>query len=1185
MRRIQPLVQTIDAYSSTLDTLCQGYPPMSWVWGPIKLILSLAKNFENVIDTVLEAFNDIAENLPRIDRLKTTFPNDENFNRVVAYIYSDLLEFHGRAYKMFRRRAWHYWFAFDWGLFQRRFKSVLHNLSKHCEILDKEAAAIHFAESRDERDRRKLQDDAYERQTRLKMASDVVTWLSESEGSQEDYLHELADQRQPETCNWILQDPQMGAWMDESSSRDFLWMTGIPGAGKTFVASLLIENLQSRGDRCWGYCFCGQVTTAGNVCVEIMRTLTVQLLQQNPDMAPLIHEGFLQRLSSRSVASIKKMLICLLPEVKKTFLVIDGIDELGRSEQETILKALGDIAKETDNDCKFLILSRDEPQIRKFLSKNHLKLEGKTDESIRQYIANNVESLRLRHPDIDAVLGDRIKDRLHTNAKGMFLWVRLVIRMLDEKGSVSEIEASIDDLPDGLDRAYGRILDRIKTQLSPYLRARAYRIFYWLCTARRTVSMHEVVDGIAINFKQRELTNGKRVQNIKQDVIELCAPLLEKTSHDALQLVHFTAREFLLDFRSGPFAEESQAQYDVATSCIVNMISAMELIPNFSSFSEHELEKRVVEGRYGLCSYASEFWTHHFLLYMATRKDGNKEDSDLAQALKQLSGIIKHSFHDSTERPYFDSDKLLYGFHQLDVGSLSSRLVVSCALIPQKIDEAKSAGETRKIQEDRLKLLDHTRLSQIRCRLREISERILEMDPTNLPAHIPRDHYQTFIARNSYRCRYIDCTQTFESCERRQLHEPSHVAFFPCPDCDISSRGFASRRDLEKHIKAYHSETTDFETLLSTQCEQGIQIAKDSSYQGRKPAQRWNARGRRTLQTGFEQILSSIDLAVKSIIAERGGVASLEEKARGSKVNELKQNIKHQQYDSLEDFKADVRKSLTGVPFDGNLTEEKLIEVACERGLKQAFTASPTLGLPDIMLFQSSDHQLSSIDRREEAPSVSTDPNKAASIPRDRSATQAKFYWSQIDIDNFPVLLQRFGKDFDAIARTLGTKSSEEVGRFYQQLVGEGRSDLQSLAESIHTSPAKKESEKVEISENKAMELPVFSTDRTYGINGPSFEFSQSLGLSEPNQTESTPQASSNDENSLLGEDNQLPGNKVTERERKKRRPPTRMYCPDCQHDRHGFYDEYALQKHINRLHEPIRKVRSAICEYFFFSD
>lgn len=45
----------------------------------------------------------IGEAMPRFDKLSTAFKDDTDFHQVMGLFYADILEFHRRAYKFFRR--------------------------------------------------------------------------------------------------------------------------------------------------------------------------------------------------------------------------------------------------------------------------------------------------------------------------------------------------------------------------------------------------------------------------------------------------------------------------------------------------------------------------------------------------------------------------------------------------------------------------------------------------------------------------------------------------------------------------------------------------------------------------------------------------------------------------------------------------------------------------------------------------------------------------------------------------------------------------------------------------------------------------------------------------------------------------------------------------------------------------
>ena len=52
----------------------------------------------------MDAYVKIADALPRFDRYSRTIA-DADFQSILALVYTDILEFHRRAYKFFRRRG------------------------------------------------------------------------------------------------------------------------------------------------------------------------------------------------------------------------------------------------------------------------------------------------------------------------------------------------------------------------------------------------------------------------------------------------------------------------------------------------------------------------------------------------------------------------------------------------------------------------------------------------------------------------------------------------------------------------------------------------------------------------------------------------------------------------------------------------------------------------------------------------------------------------------------------------------------------------------------------------------------------------------------------------------------------------------------------------------------------------
>src|SRR5204862_629071 len=130
----------------------------------------------------------------------------------------------------------------EWRLFERRFEAILARLASHCDLMDREAAAIHFAEMKKKAEADRLSHGELEQRRRDSMAQDLFGRLSPGEDGQEEFLHGIADKREPRTCNWNLKENEVISWIGEDDGHAVLWLTGIPGAGKSYLCSSVIQH-------------------------------------------------------------------------------------------------------------------------------------------------------------------------------------------------------------------------------------------------------------------------------------------------------------------------------------------------------------------------------------------------------------------------------------------------------------------------------------------------------------------------------------------------------------------------------------------------------------------------------------------------------------------------------------------------------------------------------------------------------------------------------------------------------------------------------------------------------------------------------------------------------------------------------------------------------------------------------
>ncbi|KAL8662378.1 MAG: hypothetical protein Q9202_004773 [Teloschistes flavicans] len=1186
MRRLEPFLKTMESYSKVIEVFCQGYSPMAFVWGPIKLMLLLARQYGDVMDKVLQAYSDIANVLPRIDKLKSAFGDDADFKQALGLIYSDILEFHQRAYRMFRRKGWHLLFAIHWGLFERRFKSIIQSLALHCDLLDKEAAATHFLEMKAMRDKRKLEEDSYEEQTRNQFSRETLRWLSAEEDSQEEFLHRLSEQRLIGTCDWILDEPEVMTWLEDNDSNPTVWVTGNPGSGKTHACSLIVQHSETKKDRSTLYFFCGsRPVDPKDASTLLLRTLAVQLLRRNLDLAPFIHQIFLQKGLGPSGPTVKKVLKEVLSTVNNVRIILDGLDEWGQTAQQDTLKIIVELQKHGGSQCKLLVSSRKEPSIAKHLpQERHVRITSQSAPGLCCYIQSSVEDLRNQFPDLPpSILG-----RLQQN--------------LVDKAKETEFDQAIEQLPDGLDEAYGRILTRL-TALDPNRRERALKILYWTCTSYRLMSIDEIADGIALKPGQKDLCARNRSQNPDRDILELCAPLLEKSERGTLDMVHFTAKEYLLNSQSGPFIDTSEAYFHIAFSCVVNLTSALVLVPSLGKLTETDIEKAVVAGSYGLHLYAHQYWADHVMSFLSNlRESGSQSLRSLIEAMEHLSKVLKgHSSGSAELKLSVPPGQDKRGIEKLHAAPGPYRMLSVWLAFKSSLNKMASVCETFDALERWMLSHDDTYFSLIDQRLRDVTERLLNLDRSALPSHIHVKHYDAFVTRFHFGfvCRTYGCRQSFALGQDRDRHELSHTTSFVCLRCDFSPKGFKSKQALKIHTEKYHMSPDDFLVPQSLEvCQIGLATSGQSS-QG-SLSRSWTEQGQRAIQQSFQQVLTAVESKLSLAARERkkqhpGDTDSLTTTTSQSSTADentdaavpsfesIREAIKEQRYNSLCHFKDDLQNFLLGVGSAETLEIHHKVDMICDDEVGKVADGFPEFATVDRGLhWYAADFQ-----QLEDA--VIPHGIRSSHIPQvaePASLSNRNVYWSLPEKKELPALLHRYGRDLVQIAGCLKTKTLEEIESHlspYEEAPGIGLTAQNTTSEEL-TSP--------KFNLDHAMESET-SPASLYAPQNMLFQDHYPLGadaVAWPPGDAAYHSVRNESTDTDLSHHLHHPSEGKTEHpqapgppRRAIRRPRGRRSCNIC--GRH--FDEYDVKRHVQRYHTPTRmmwvcKDRSMTRKFFF---
>ncbi|KAI0109944.1 hypothetical protein F4814DRAFT_383637 [Daldinia grandis] len=80
----------------------------------------------------------------------------------------------------------------------------------------------------------------------------------------------------------------------------------------------------------------------------------------------------------------------------------------------------------------------------------------------------NVKALLMARRDMEQTIKRASESENHERLfrRRMFIYAKLVLQIAKDQETLYDIEIQMENLPDGLDQAYGRLLDRIKSGLT-----------------------------------------------------------------------------------------------------------------------------------------------------------------------------------------------------------------------------------------------------------------------------------------------------------------------------------------------------------------------------------------------------------------------------------------------------------------------------------------------------------------------------------------------------------------------------------------------------------------------------------------------------------------------------------------------------------------------------------------------
>lgn len=158
----------------------------------------------------------------------------------------------------------------------------------------------------------------------------MLDWLSSvtSAKQQSDYV----SRRQPGTGDWLLETTEFHAWI--AGPKQTLFCPGIPGAGKTTLTSIVVEELYLRygndSDTAISYFYCNFKRPEEQNVEKLLAALLRQITERKPSSSATVqalYDKHTVRGTRPSVGEISVALHSVSSHFSQLFIVIDALDE------------------------------------------------------------------------------------------------------------------------------------------------------------------------------------------------------------------------------------------------------------------------------------------------------------------------------------------------------------------------------------------------------------------------------------------------------------------------------------------------------------------------------------------------------------------------------------------------------------------------------------------------------------------------------------------------------------------------------------------------------------------------------------------------------------------------------------------------------------------------------------------
>ncbi|KAH6911293.1 hypothetical protein BKA70DRAFT_1424037 [Coprinopsis sp. MPI-PUGE-AT-0042] len=335
-----------------------------------------------------------------------------------------------------------------------------------------------------------------------------------------------------------------------------MWGSGMPGAGKTVFASIVINEVESRAQGldssiCVGYIYFRYSDHTTVVVRDFLEVLVKQTIERHSNCLPIfndVYERHIRERSQPSEAELLRLLHRFTEVVEATFYFLEALDEAPPGVQLDIIKKLSSLNIKLFVTCRPLpIPDASQGGVTRTAHKD-------ADRDLDLHISKEISRSLVLQTIVNQggiALREKIGSTLKKKCGGMFLHASLQLDALSDCTSVSDVERTLEDFPHCIEDVYQRTWNRILNE-APSRTRLAQQILVWVLCATRSLKIEELRRVIATCPNTHMFDSNRLVD--EGTLISLCRGLVNVEEETKLvRFVHYTAKDIVARFISETF--------------------------------------------------------------------------------------------------------------------------------------------------------------------------------------------------------------------------------------------------------------------------------------------------------------------------------------------------------------------------------------------------------------------------------------------------------------------------------------------------------------------------------------------------------------------------------------------------------------------------------------------------------